>query len=180
LLGIFNILVVVGSSNWSSQSFLSYQKPWMNICCFSLRVIVTEHIKTCADRTKEKINWLMDLERRAFTLNTHYYSDYKDKFLAYYRACREKSDDTTSQLMKVLRGYRLPTTAKGLSNSQVGMVQVLAALPQVGINGVKAVDLAKLLPPDPMEPALNVMAGVRAYFQGWANSSQSYILHCSC
>lgn len=49
---------------------------------------------------------------------------------------------------------------------QNGITQVLAILPQVGITGTQAVDLAKLLPSDPMEPALNIMAGVQAYFQG--------------
>jgi hypothetical protein len=148
---------------------------------FSFRVVVTEHMKNCGDRTKEKINWLMDVERRAFTLNTHYYSDYKDKFLSYYRACREMDGDSTSQLVRDLHSYLPPATSKQPSTDfQDGMARVLSGLPQVGISGVKAVDLAKLLPPDPMEPALNIMAGVRAYFQGWASSSQSYILHRSC
>lgn len=101
----------------------------------------------------------MDIEKRAFTLGTHHYSDYKDKFLSFYRGCRQKDDD--SQLMKNLQAYK----SNGYT-SQNGITQVLANLPNVGITGTNAMDLAKLLPPDPMEPALKIMAGVRAYFQG--------------
>jgi hypothetical protein len=42
----------------------------------------------------------------------------------------------------------------------------LSNLAAIGITGVKAEDLAKLLPHDSMEPALAIMAEVRAYFQG--------------
>jgi hypothetical protein len=111
----------------------------------------------------------MDIERRAFTLNSRYYSDYKNKFLSYYRACREKDGDTTSELIKNLQTYRPPAASRLPSTDfQDGMARVLSGLPQVGINGVKPVDLAKLLPSDPMDQALHIMAGVRAYFQGWA------------
>jgi hypothetical protein len=50
--------------------------------------------------------------------------------------------------------------------SLTGMAKVLAGLAEIGIHGVKPEDLAKLIPPDAMEPALNIMADVRAYFQG--------------
>jgi len=48
---------------------------------------------------------------------------------------------------------------------QTGMAQVMSGLPLVGITGIQSMDLAKLFPVDPLEPALNIMAGVRAYFQ---------------
>ena len=127
---------------------------------------MTEHIKQCGDRTKERIAWLMDVEKRPYTLNTHYYSDYKDKFLSYYRGCRKMDED--SQLTKNLQGYKphVPSNFIAASSFQTNMAQILSALPQVGITGTQAADLAKLLPFDPMEPALDIMAGVRAYFQG--------------
>jgi hypothetical protein len=136
------------------------------ICLWSSRVIVTEHLKKCGDRTKEKINWLMEVEKRPYTLNTHYYSDYKDKFLSFYRASRQMGDN--SQFMKNSQGYKphVPNSYNPATPFQTGMAQILSALPQVGITGTQAVDLAKLFPVDPMEPALNIMAGVRAYFQG--------------
>ena len=45
----------------------------------------------------------------------------------------------------------------------------MSGLSDIGINGVTPADLAKLLPPDRFSPALEIMAEVRAYFQG--NSS---------
>lgn len=143
--------------------FLFYYYLKVNIFSSFSRIVVKEHLEHCQDRARERINWLMDLERRAFTLNTHYYSDYKDKFLSYYRGCREKDADST--LMARLQEYK-EYKSKFPTELQTAVSQILASLPKVGITGAKAIDLAKLLPPDPMEPALIIMAGVRAYFQG--------------
>ena len=46
-----------------------------------------------------------------------------------------------------------------------GIKKALAALAEIGINS-RAEDLPKLLPADPMEAAIAIMASVRAYFQG--------------
>ncbi|KAF9234006.1 P-loop containing nucleoside triphosphate hydrolase protein [Melanogaster broomeanus] len=126
----------------------------------SVLMIVYDHLDEAADRTKKKIEWLLDVEQTPTTLNTHYYSDYRDKFLAYYKGCRDNSDLATK-----LKSY----TAWGSKNSngidyQNSISKVLAGLNEIGVS-VKAADLPKLLPSDPMEPALNVMADVRAYFQ---------------
>lgn len=43
--------------------------------------------------------------------------------------------------------------------------KALSALAELGIN-VQPEDLPKLLPADPMEAAIAIMASVRAYFQG--------------
>jgi hypothetical protein len=143
---------------------LSYYYLKVNIFSSASRIVVKAHLEHCQDRAREKINWLMEVEKRAFTLNTHYYSDYKDKFLSYYRGCREKDADST--LMARLQECK-ESRSKYQTELQTAVSQILASLPKVGITGVKALDLAKLLPPDPMEPALTIMAGVRAYFQGW-------------
>ena len=42
----------------------------------------------------------------------------------------------------------------------------MAGLAEIGISGIKAEELPRLLPSDSMEPALVIMAEVRAYFQG--------------
>lgn len=47
-----------------------------------------------------------------------------------------------------------------------GIAKILSGLAEVGISGVKPEDIPKLLPPDTMEPAMTIMAEVRAYFQG--------------
>ena len=43
---------------------------------------------------------------------------------------------------------------------------MLAGLVEIGFVGVKPETLTKLIEPDGMEPALAIMADVRAYFQG--------------
>ena len=42
----------------------------------------------------------------------------------------------------------------------------LADLAAIGIRGLTAADFSKLVPDDDMTPALEIMAEVRAYFQG--------------
>lgn len=133
-------------------------------------------MKKCGDRTKEQLNWLLEIESRPFTLNTHYYANYKEKFLAFYRGSRKHGSN--GDLIDNLRSYNPNNESNPF---QEGMTQIMSALPQVGINGTEPNDLAKLLPADPMEPALAIMAGVRAYFQGERNilyrlSSQTHWL----
>jgi hypothetical protein len=54
----------------------------------------------------------------------------------------------------------------GQAQAHPALSKVLSGLAEMGMAGVKAEDLPKLLPPDRMEPALIIMADVRAYFQG--------------
>ncbi|KAH0840008.1 hypothetical protein J3R83DRAFT_970 [Lanmaoa asiatica] len=56
------------------------------------RTIANDHLDEAAERTKERIQWLLDLEGNLATLNTHYYANYKDKFLAYYKASRDENN----------------------------------------------------------------------------------------
>ena len=61
---------------------------------------------------------------------------------------------------------QLAATAASLAHTQAAVNKVLAGLAEMGMTGVTEADLPKLLPPDRMEPALIIMADVRAYFQG--------------
>lgn len=115
-------------------------------------MIVNDHLDVAAEKTKEKIQWLLDLERNPTTLNTHYFSDYKDKFLSFYKASRDQTD----LAIKLNRD-------RHMYNNSIN--KVLSGLNEIGISA-QANDLPKLLPPDPVEAALNIMASVRAYFQG--------------
>ncbi|KAG6826305.1 hypothetical protein H0H93_016635, partial [Arthromyces matolae] len=51
---------------------------------------LAQRVNRCMTQAEERINWLLKLESRPFSLNTHYLTDYKDKFLAHYRSAREK------------------------------------------------------------------------------------------
>lgn len=130
------------------------------------RVVLAEHMKTCADRTKAQLDWLLQIESRPYTLNTHYFADYKAKFLAFYRGSRESG--TRGDLIQSLNSFD-PNSGGEENPFDENMKRIMAALPQIGITGTQAIDLAKLLSTDPMDPALAIMAGVRAYFQGASN-----------
>ncbi|KAF9807180.1 hypothetical protein IEO21_08339 [Rhodonia placenta] len=135
----------------------------------SVHQIMVEHIKACCEATASRISWLLELESRPATMNGHYYTDYRDKFLAFYRAHRE-SDENGSFVDK-LRRYKPCTTnpRRAISPTeyqyQESISKVLSGLNEIGMSGIVATDLPKLLPSDPYEPALKIMATVRAYFQ---------------
>ncbi|KAI5982232.1 P-loop containing nucleoside triphosphate hydrolase protein [Pisolithus albus] len=117
-------------------------------------MIVYDHLDEAASRTKEKIDWLLQVERAPATLNTYYYADYRDKFLAYYRGCREANDSTMSNIRRLATEWRKADPVN----------KALTSLKELGISA-EADDLAKLLPADPLEVALGIMASVRGYFQ---------------
>lgn len=121
-----------------------------------------DHLNKCLDIGRKQIGWLLDLENTPYTNNTHYYNDYKEKYLAKYRLERTQCKGEARTLMQVIKDYNndsdyAPNTI---------MNEVMGNLAHIGLTGVGADDLAKLLPTDPFEPALQIMASVRAYFQG--------------
>lgn len=132
-------------------------------------ILIQDHLKTCLAKTEERINWLVDLEDNTFTSNTHYFADYKSKFLAFYRGIRRKSNHTG--IMDAIGSYTPSSTPNTYNPKhhvtyETGISKVLSGLIEIGLTGVEAGDLAKLLKTDKMEPALEIMADVRAYFQG--------------
>lgn len=84
--------------------------------------------------------------------------------------------------MKVIRSFSSSSNSSlkmSFNGLPTGIAKVLAGLAEMGINGVKPEDLPKLLPADKMEPALAIMADVRAYFQGMFNSVFIYFFICT-
>ena len=135
-------------------------------------MVVTEHIKARSKVTWERVAWLLELEKRPRTWNTPSYNHFHDKFFAYYRGGRRSDGQTT--LMRKLESYAKSHSTANINGKSVpvdstdfarSMARVLSGLTEVGIP-CKPVDLPKLLPSDPYEPALHIMATVRAYFQG--------------
>ncbi|KAI6014041.1 P-loop containing nucleoside triphosphate hydrolase protein [Pisolithus microcarpus] len=114
----------------------------------SVLMIVQDHLDQVAARSRDMINWLVKLENDPQTQNPDYYLDYRDKFASYYRSCRHNDD--------------LP--ARLWANGNADVNRVLAGLAQLGINS-RVDALPKLLPSDPMQTGLDIMASVRAYFQ---------------
>ncbi|KAG5642230.1 hypothetical protein DXG03_003375 [Asterophora parasitica] len=129
-----------------------------------IKVLLQNHLNICMERAEERIDWLMKLENQPFSLNTHYLSDYKDKFLAHYRSAREK--DRNPRLMTAIEEYEPSATAGPYFTTPLtGVAKVLSGLVELGYSSINAEALAKLIEPDRMEPALVIMADVRAYFQ---------------
>ncbi|KAI0067648.1 hypothetical protein BV25DRAFT_1834706 [Artomyces pyxidatus] len=123
------------------------------------------HMKRAEELTRQRLHWLMEVEARPFTLNTHTLADYKEKFLTYYKGCRQNSEHGV--LIKALDTYKPHSGASqtGVTVFQGGMPKIMAGLAEIGLGGTKPSDLPKLLPADPFDPALEIMANVRAYFQ---------------
>ncbi|KAF4620301.1 hypothetical protein D9613_001087 [Agrocybe pediades] len=162
-----------------------------------VKTIVHQHIEQCRNNAEEKIKWLLQLESRPFSLNTHYFTDYRDKFLTYFRGERQRYDQSKLALA-INKYYQRQTTpvskpaahqptvytspveveyaqaspiyvssiaARPSSPVEYGIQKVISGLAQVGVTGITAADLHKLPAAGPLEPALTIMADVRAYFQ---------------
>jgi hypothetical protein len=124
-------------------------------------VIVVEHIRNCAALAHERIRWLLSLEDTPFTLNQHYYGDYQDKFHRHYKSVFDATHAEGA-------GAEFHTFKQGDADEdrRNAMANILSGLNTFGLSNVSPADLAKLLPPNHQAPALNVMAEVRAYYQG--------------
>ncbi|KAJ7814534.1 P-loop containing nucleoside triphosphate hydrolase protein [Mycena olivaceomarginata] len=123
-------------------------------------ILVQDYMKQRVDAAQALISKLIALEEDGpLTLNEHYLADYKTKFLSDYKSTREKAQNPV--LVNAIEAHRLVSSP----TAYPGIAQVLVGLAAVGLNGIDAEDLVKLLPPDRMDPALNIMADVRAYFQ---------------
>lgn len=56
--------------------------------CDHILTIVEDQIECSRKRTLEKIQWMLELESPPFTLNDHYFSSYREKYLAKFKAAR--------------------------------------------------------------------------------------------
>jgi hypothetical protein len=111
------------------------------------------HIQRCADLAEQRITFLLEEEQEPFTMNEHYFMDYRSKFLGHYKGIRQKAESSFIEKLQSEENKRL------VSN-------VTSALAALGLSNVDPSTLPRLLPPDPMESAIEIMAEVRAYFQG--------------
>ncbi|KAJ3560537.1 hypothetical protein NP233_g10774 [Leucocoprinus birnbaumii] len=114
-----------------------------------ISLIIHEHLRSCLEEAKKKMTWLMKIQADPFTLNGHYFADCKEKFLVHYRRERQNA---------------LARNGRTISNDINLTREALSYLTRLGYE-VNKEDLAKLLKQDMMEPALGLMASVRAYFQ---------------
>ena len=109
------------------RAFLAVERTWF------ARSIINDVLADCHATTLQKIDWLLEMEAAAtFTLNEHYFSDYRQKFLESYRDARTEENR----------------------------------------RGDEDVRREELIARDRLEPALQIMASVRGYFQGRSTPRQ--------
>jgi hypothetical protein len=112
------------------------------------------HIQRCADAAEKRIDFLLEEEQEPFTMNEQNFMDYRSKFLAHYKGIRQR---TGSQSIFTLDSLKLDGNQHDTRSAQPRKntpPQAVAAA---------AVDSGS---PDSMESAIQIMAEVRAYFQG--------------
>ncbi|KAB5589117.1 Myxovirus resistance protein [Ceratobasidium theobromae] len=124
---------------------------------------VLEQLEECKTKTLQELEFMLDMESLPFTLNSHYYLDYKEKFHKYYAT----SSINGSNLAQSLREEYTPAYTKSrMERAEDPVGTALDNLRKAGFDGLKRQDLVKLLPADySHKAALEIMASVRAYYQ---------------
>jgi len=121
--------------------------------------IFSEHLQACATNTRSRLQMMQAMEQQPFTRNDHYFVDYRDKFLTHYKALRRNDTQNFFCLLK-------PKDENGLKGETGELLDAtMAGIRKLGFPEVQLGELSRLLPPDPMEAAIGIMADVRAYFQ---------------
>jgi len=126
--------------------------------------VATLQIRERARLATARIDSLLQCESQPFTQNEEFFLSYRTRLLRRYKIIHRQSrgEDT---IVKALNLHN-PSSSLGVdSNSWQYINNVLTNLSYLGISGLQAKDLARVLPDDDMDPALGIMAEVRAYFQ---------------
>jgi len=124
---------------------------------------IDAHLNECLTRTKNATNLLLKLERSGHTRNDRYYRECKDKFLSRLKLQRELASEDT-----VLRDLGRMTSPNGTQPHAPFVAQVnqaKASLQKAGFPQIDNLQLAKLLPPQASDPALEDMARASAGFE---------------
>ncbi|KZV86172.1 hypothetical protein EXIGLDRAFT_774884 [Exidia glandulosa HHB12029] len=125
-----------------------------------VQAAVTAQLQTCAAYARGTLRMEMLKETDAiYTQNEHYLEAYKAKFLAHYKLVRQKAVEELSEVPHAV--YPVPHAIR----PEDPIAIALRSLRTAGYSHVTAADLHKLVPSDGLEPAFDIMAEVRAYFQ---------------
>lgn len=112
----------------------------------------------CSSKAQEKLQECIKLEREEpVTSNEHYLADYKIKFMARYKAERNRHVRNNSNLQKLV---------DGAFNHTRYMQEALDNLKAMGLQDINPNSLVRLIPPDNTDAIIEIMAEVRAYYQG--------------
>ncbi|GAB1525582.1 hypothetical protein RhiTH_008745 [Rhizoctonia solani] len=123
--------------------------------------IVLEKLEECKTATVQELDFFLEMESLPFTLNSHYYLDYKEKFLKHYATFR----NNRSALGRSLRAKPSPRWEREETVADP-LEAALENLRRAGFDNLNRQDLVKLLPADfSQQAALEIMASARAYYQ---------------
>ncbi|KAG2335265.1 hypothetical protein BDR05DRAFT_954205, partial [Suillus weaverae] len=113
-------------------------------------------VDICKALAKKAVKTALDLESTPYyTQNTHYLQTLSEKWLAYYKVVRHRRKISREDGVEMI-GVPYDREPRELI--------ALRALAQAGYGPLSIPDLARLLPPDPYEKELIVMADIRAYY----------------
>jgi len=120
--------------------------------------IVTTHLEQCSKETSKRIKFLLDVEKEPSAPTTHYFKDYRRKFLSFYIGLYHSNSN--DQFIERLQGrmYQSTEFSRALEN-------VMLNLRILGFRNVKPLELTILQASEDADEALRIMANVRAYFQ---------------
>jgi hypothetical protein len=127
-------------------------------------IVVQQQISQCATSTKQRIDALCSMDLQPYTQNQEYYDTCRRKLYLQYKTLYQKSQPSGSA-QGFIDLLQSTVTARGFVDSPE-LIAVLEGLARLGLPLHQPMDLAALLPTDEFDPALVVMADVRAYFQG--------------
>ncbi|KAG8958380.1 hypothetical protein FRC03_009191 [Tulasnella sp. 419] len=150
-------LVGVYFSKYSHSGFLD-----------EVNSVVLRTIEEHGVSTREKIESLCSLEALPFTQNEHYFLNYREKLRNRYKSLYRRSRGQ-EHLIENLK--KCESAGVGADHSDEyqefwrNVNQILTSLRAIGIQSRNASDLTLLLPKDEMDPAIDIMAEARAYFQ---------------
>jgi hypothetical protein len=128
---------------------------------YAHRRVVDAHISARAKETVERIDFLMKLETQPYTRNNHYFTDSRNKFYSFYKGLLDPGKNNN-----FLQNLEDMKQKKNLVAFQGSLSKTLSGLAEMGFSNVDSTSLTRLQEPDPMEAAIEIMADVRAYFQG--------------
>lgn len=124
--------------------------------------------------TKAKIDGLVRGECEPYTQNDEYFLAYKTRMLTRYKIIHQELQGKAN-LVTALRAFN-PSNSSSTGNSSqwTYLNNAISNLSSFGIQ-IKAEDFVMLLPQHDLTPALDIMAEVRAYFQGKLHVNQIYV-----
>lgn len=128
------------------------------------RALVNTQIAELALALKERLQWLIAMETVPYTQNKHYFSSYRDKFLARYKAKRSVCEETL--YYSTLRAYMILKPTLTL-DEKAHLKDALASMRNAGctISSITELQQFRADKNEMYEEELTVAAEVRAYFQ---------------